>query len=265
MLPYLELPQLQLPLGQKIDLFGVLSTIGVGVGAALAARAARRYSPGDDGPLKGVVTWAVLFGLYGGHFLHLFGYHPEELTRRDPLLLLRFWEGLSSMGGVLGALVGIAVYFRRIGQPLAPYLDALALGVAPGWAIARFGCFLVHDHKGVKTDFPLAVAFPGGARHDLGLYDMLVLLALTGLLYAAARRRPRQGRLMGALAAGYSLCRFFLDFLRASDLSYVDRRYAGLTPAQYVVVGLFAVGIWLLTRPAPEAAQPGAQAEQVTA
>ena len=33
MLPYLELPQLSLPLGQKIDIFGVLSTIGVGVGA----------------------------------------------------------------------------------------------------------------------------------------------------------------------------------------------------------------------------------------
>ena len=26
----------------------------------------------------------------------------------------------------------------------------------------------------------------------------------------------------------------------------------GLTPAQYIVVGLFGVGVWLLTRPAPE-------------
>jgi phosphatidylglycerol:prolipoprotein diacylglycerol transferase len=62
---------------------------------------------------------------------------------------------------------------------------------------------------------------------------------------------------MGLLAVGYSGCRFFLDFLRASDLSYVDRRYAGLTPAQFIVVGLFAVGVWLLTRPAPEAPRPG--------
>lgn len=261
MLPYLELPQLHLPLGQKIDIFGVLSTIGVGTGAVLAARAARKYSPGDDEPLKGVVTWAVMFGLYGGHFLHLFGYHPEELTLKDPFLLLRFWEGLSSMGGVLGALVGIFVYFRRIGQPVTPYLDALALGAAPGWAIARFGCFLVHDHKGVKTDFPLAVDFPGGPRHDLGLYDMFVLLALTAVLYLVARTRPRQGRLMGLLAVGYSACRFFLDFLRASDLSYVDRRYAGLTPAQFIVVGLFGVGVWLLTRSAPEAVVPGLAGE----
>ncbi len=252
MFPYLELPQLSLPLGQKIDIFGVLSTVGVGVGAVIAARAARKYGPGDDEPLRGVVTWAVMFGLYGGHFLHLFAYHPELLKADDPWLVVRFWEGLSSMGGVLGALIGIFVYFRRIKTPVGPYLDALALGTAPGWAIARVGCFFVHDHPGVKSDFVFAVNYPGGSRHDLGLYDVVVLLGLTVVLNVAARSRPRQGRLMGILAMGYSVSRFFLDFLRASDLSFVDRRYLGLTPAQYIVVGLFAVGVWLVTRPAPE-------------
>jgi len=252
MLPYIELPALELPFGQKIDIFGVFSTIGVAVGALVAARAARRYGPGDDDPLRGVVTWAVMFGLYGGHFLHIFGYHPELLTASDPWLVVRFWEGLSSMGGVLGALIGIFIYFRRIKVPVSPYLDALALGTAPGWAIARIGCFFVHDHPGLKTDFPLAVAYPGGARHDLGLYDVFVLLALTVVLNVAAQKKLKQGRLMGILAVGYSASRFVLDFLRASDMSFVDRRYAGLTPAQYIVVVLFAVGLWLLTRPAPE-------------
>jgi phosphatidylglycerol:prolipoprotein diacylglycerol transferase len=56
---------------------------------------------------------------------------------------------------------------------------------------------------------------------------------------------------MGVLAVTYSVSRFFLDFLRASDLSFVDRRYLGLTPAQFIVVGLFAVGVWLLVRKAP--------------
>ena len=79
---------------------------------------------------------------------------------------------------------------------------------------------------------------------------MLGVLSL--VLYALKTRRPAQGRLMGVLAVGYTVPRFFLDFLRASDLSFVDRRYAGLTPAQYVVLGLFAAGVWLLTRPAPE-------------
>ena len=57
---------------------------------------------------------------------------------------------------------------------------------------------------------------------------------------------------MGLLAVLYAPCRFALDFLRASDLSFVDRRYAGLTPAQYVVVALLGLGVWLLVRQAPE-------------
>ncbi len=256
MIPYFELPALNLPFGQRVDIFGVLSAAGVMVGAWLAARQARQYGPGNDQPLREMVPWAVLFGLYGGHFMHLFAYHPELLTMADPLLVLRFWEGLSSMGGVLGALVGIFIFFRRIKTPIGPYLDALALGTAPGWMVARIGCFFVHDHPGVHSDFFLAVNFPlrtyGGPRHDLGLYDALVLGVLSLVLYALKTRRPAQGRLMGVLAVGYTVPRFFLDFLRASDLSFVDRRYAGLTPAQYVVIGLFAAGVWLLTRPAPE-------------
>lgn len=247
---------LRLPLGQKLDIFGVLSALGVVVGAWLAARQARRYWPGDDQPLRDMVPWAVSFGLFGGHLLHLFAYHPELLRRDDPFLVLRFWEGLSSMGGVLGALVGIFVFFRRAKRPVGPWLDALALGAAPGWAVARLGCFLVHDHPGVLTDSPLAVNFPvsrfGGPRHDLGLYDMVALLLISGVLWAWARRRPPEGRLMGLLAVLYSVQRFFTDFLRASDLDFVDRRYAGLTPAQYIVVGLAAVGVWLLVRRAPE-------------
>jgi phosphatidylglycerol:prolipoprotein diacylglycerol transferase len=226
------------------------------LGAWIAGREARRYWPGSEGPLRDLITWAVVSGLFGGHFLHLFAYHPELLKASDPLLVLRFWEGLSSMGGVLGALVGIFAFFRRIGQSPAPYLDALALGTAPGWAVARLGCFLVHDHPGVRTDFFLAVDFPartyGGSRHDLGLYDALVLAAIAVLLHVLKRYRLREGRLMGVLAVTYTVPRFLLDFLRASDLSFVDRRYGGLTPAQFIVVGLFATGVWLLTRPARE-------------
>lgn len=39
------------------------------------------------------------------------------------------------------------------------------------------------------TSFFLAARFPDGARHDLGLYDALVLFALTLLLYGLARRQ----------------------------------------------------------------------------
>jgi phosphatidylglycerol:prolipoprotein diacylglycerol transferase len=250
-IPYFQLPHLELFKGVRLEAFGVLATLGTFAGAALAARAARKYQPGDDGPIRDVVTAAVVGGLLGGHFLHLFAYHPEELHGKHGLWsIVRVWDGLSSMGGVLGALIGIIAWFRFKKQELSPHLNALALGTAPGWAIARLGCCAAHDHPGVLTDFPLALApWPGGgARHDLGLYDALVLGAITALLYGLARKQRPEGFLMGVLAVSYSVPRFFLDFLRASDLSFVDARYAGLTPAQYVAIAILGVGVWLLIR-----------------
>lgn len=250
MLPFFETPSLPLFGGLKLEAFGVLSAGGTLIGASLAARAARVYGPGDDTPLREVATPAIVGGLIGGHLVHVLAYHPEVLAQQGLVALLRIWDGLSSMGGVLGALVGIFYFFWRRKQPVRPYLDALALGAAPGWAVARIGCFMAHDHPGKRTDFFLAVDYPvryyGGPRHDLGLYDALVLIALSAVLYLMARRKRGPGAIMGALALGYSVPRFFLDFLRADDLSFVDARYFGLTPAQYIVMVLAAAGLYLL-------------------
>ncbi|MBI3181072.1 MAG: prolipoprotein diacylglyceryl transferase [Myxococcales bacterium] len=246
MLPYVHTPSLPLPLGLKLEAFGVLSAAGTLLGAYLSVRAARKIGPGDDEPLRRVATWAIVGGLLGAHLLHVLGYHPELLAKEGPVVLLRVWDGLSSMGGVLGALAGIILFFRRNRIELRPYLNALAVGATPGWAVARIGCFFAHDHPGVLTSFPLAVAYPGGARHDLGLYDALVLAVLCVALYSLARKRRPPGFLMGVLAIGYSVPRFFLDFLRASDLDFVDKRYAGFTPAQIIVVVLIGVGVWLI-------------------
>src|SRR5262249_37017106 len=48
------------------------------------------------------------------------------------------------------------------------------------------------------------------------------------------------------LAIAYSVPRFFLDFFRARDLSFVDGRVLGLTPAQWITPLLAAAGVWLL-------------------
>src|SRR5690606_40622515 len=72
--------------------------------------------------------------------------------------------------------------------------------------------------------------------------------ALSLVLYALAKKRRPEGLLMGVLAVGYSVPRFFLDFLRARDLPFVDGRILGLTPAQYLTVVWTGLGVWLLAR-----------------
>lgn len=251
MIPYFVVPPLRLgPL--TIHSFGILSGAGVWLASALLLRGARLRGL-DDEPLRKFPSWGLLGGLIGGHLVHLLFYHPEELREGGPIQILKLWDGLSSTGGILGGIIAAALFFYRRRIPFSRYADVFALAVAPGWAVARLGCFSVHDHPGRLTSFALAVAFPGGARHDLGLYDAVVLFALTALLHAAQRRL--EGRLLALLALGYGLSRFFLDFLRATDLPYSDARYFGLTPAQYGSVALVLYGLVLLSRRPRDAAR----------
>jgi phosphatidylglycerol:prolipoprotein diacylglycerol transferase len=252
MIPHFVIPPLQIgPL--SVQSFGILAAAGVWLASALLVRGARRRGL-DEAPVRDFSVWAVGAGVIGGHLVHLLLYHPEELRQGGALQLLRVWDGLSSTGGVLGGILAAAIFFRARRIPFSRYSDVFALAVAPGWAVARVGCFSVHDHPGRLTSFALAVAFPDGARHDLGFYDALVLFALTGLLYALEHRRALQGRLLPVLALGYGTARFFLDFLRATDLPYSDARYLGLTPAQFAALVLIAYGIVRLARTSLDAA-----------
>jgi phosphatidylglycerol:prolipoprotein diacylglycerol transferase len=250
-IPYFHLPGLTLgPF--TLQAFGIFAALGVYVGVALVVREAHRRGV-DPQPVSEWAVWGVASGVIFGHLVHLFLYHPEEL--RDWHRILAFWEGLSSFGGLLGGVISVIVFFRRRPIRFADYSDAFALGIAPGWGIARIGCFVIHDHPGVKTTFPLAVNFPpsamatlgfSGQRHDLGLYDALALFAMTAVLYLLDRRGILRGRLLALLALMYGTTRFFFDFLRATDVPYADARYLGLTPAQYFCFALWAYGIWKL-------------------
>jgi phosphatidylglycerol:prolipoprotein diacylglycerol transferase len=244
LIPYFVVPTLHLgPV--PIQPFGVLSAAGVWLGMSLLVREGRRRGL-DVEPVEKLAGWALVGGMIGAHLMHVLLYHPEELREGGPLQLLKVWDGLSSTGGVFGGLVASIVFLRHRGLRFAPYADSFALALPPGWAIARLGCFAVHDHPGVLSNFFLAVDFPGGARHDLGLYDAIVLAGITAVVHSLRHRSALQGRLLGVVALLYGGCRFLLDFLRARDVAYVDARYLGLTPAQYAALALVAYGIWIV-------------------
>lgn len=249
-IPYFQSPSFDLgPF--HLELFGVFVALGVGLASFISQKQAER--DGLDGrPMQDFALWGVGFGVLFGHWFHLLAYHHEEIT--SVWSFFRVWSGLSSFGGLLGGMTGAAIFFRRSKIRMAPYLDALALAVAVGWGIARIGCFVVHDHPGILTHSFLAVNFPvsvyGGPRFDLGMIDAIWLFGIAALLFTLRRLHKLDGRLMPLLALLYGIGRFCFDFLRATDLPYIDRRYFGLTPAQYGSMVLVVYGIYRLFKPA---------------
>jgi len=237
----------------KVHAFGVLVAIGILVGSWVTLRRAKERDI-DELHLRSAITWLLVGGFVVAHLFTIVAYEPEKIAA-DPLVLLRVWEGLSSTGGFLGAFIGLYLYCRRYDVPFGPYADVVALGLLPGWMFGRAGCYTAHDHPGYLTDFPLAVAYPGGARHDLGFYELLFTVAMF-IGFEVLRRKWKTvppGRIAILIGLVYSPVRFGLDFLRITNKDpsglHGDVRYLGLTPAQYAFILLFTICVYLLLRP----------------
>jgi phosphatidylglycerol:prolipoprotein diacylglycerol transferase len=150
---------------------------------------------------------------------------------------------MSSLGGPVGAFLGLALLHYRSPRGWLPLAEVLIQALVIGWVFGRLGCTLVHDHLGRRTAFPLAIRFPDGPRHDLGFYELLyTVLVLVPAVAVLTRRRRPPGTTLAVVALLYAPARFLGDFLRQVDLPGADPRYLGLTLAQYGCAQLAAVG-----------------------
>jgi len=254
-IPYFPPPAFELPLVGRIQAFELFAILGFLSGLWVAVRCARSLGL-DPRILFDYAPWGLVSGFVCGHLFHVFVYEPF-LLEQDPWFVLAFSNGQSSFGAFLGVAVAMWLFFRRRRHLFFVYADSMGVAVACGWGVARFGCFLAHDHLGRLTNFFLAVDFPDGARHDMGFYDMLLCFSVAAVAWLVFRRRPRRGTVGAMVVGGYGTVRFFLEFLRASDLERSDVRYGGLTPAQYGCFALLAFGAFLLhrSRSLPRAAE----------
>ncbi len=240
MIPYLELPVIRL-FDQPIYPFTWLTGLGMILCYFLAQRRVKKmglYAPFSAAGL----VWITIGAFIGAHVFEVLAYYPERFLA-NPMSLLAIWEGMSSFGGFIGGTLAFYLFCQRQGLWMLPYLDAMMFGFAPGWILARAGCTTAHDHPGWMSDFVLAVAYPEGGRHDLGFYEMLLAVGISLVLYLL----PRRGRFVGFYTALvlslYAPARFLLDFLRTDD-----RRYLGLTPAQYLCGVMILIALYLFSR-----------------
>lgn len=272
LIPYFEIPELTLlragwlgPNSPPLSLkpFGILVATGVYLGAFVATRYAARRGVSARA-VSSFVYWVVALGFVGGHVLDVVFYSPERIAS-DPLSLIRLWDGLSSFGGFAGAALGAFLWRRRHRVSILPYADLVASGLPLGWVFGRAGCAVVHDHPGIVSDAWFAVRYAGGARLDLGLLEMVLTIPIAVAFIVLQRRALPWGFFLACLCVAYAPLRFGLDFLRIPRDTLVmgaellaDKRYAGLTPAQWACIALLGYGLWLLRRVLASAADDSA-------
>jgi phosphatidylglycerol---prolipoprotein diacylglyceryl transferase len=257
MLPYLPPPTLG-----PITSFGVLAMIGAYVAIAAGSRHAERLGL-DAAQVRRMAICCAVGGVLGAHYIDLFLYQPGWTAKSDAVWrFLNPAAGISSYGGLIGGTLGFFVFARWQRIKRLRFADVAMVGVVVFLTFGRAGCASVHDHVGVATSFPLAVDFPRdnsagviGPHHDLGLYELGLLSVLLVVLALLLRAPRKPGWIVGVMALGYAVPRFWLDFLRRDSS---DPRYYSLTPAQWACIAtvLAAIGVfvWLSRRgePPPE-------------
>jgi phosphatidylglycerol:prolipoprotein diacylglycerol transferase len=190
------------------------------------------------------MEWAVGGGLVISHMVEILLYQPQRL-KEGWWTLFKFWDGLSSYGGFFGGVLMLTVFYRLL-RKRRWWLEAdlIMQGLILGWIFGRFGCTVSGDHPGPLTKVPWAYPYPDGARHNMGLYEMLyTLLLLLPANLLLHRLKPPVGSYIAMNCLLYGAGRFALDFLRATDVHDSDPRYFGLTLGHYCSLGIFLFGL----------------------
>ena len=149
--------------------YGLAYVLAFACSYALFRLLARRgYADLPVAKVGDFITAAALFGvIVGGRLGYVFFYKPEML--REPMSILRVWEGgMSSHGGILGLLAFTFYYAWRHKISWMNLGDNLVVTAPIGLFFGRCANFINGELYGRATDVSWAMQFPKELTENIG-------------------------------------------------------------------------------------------------
>ncbi|QEY11149.1 prolipoprotein diacylglyceryl transferase [Cellvibrio sp. KY-YJ-3] len=253
MLQYPDIDPVAFSLGSfKVHWYGIMYLFAF-VSAWLVAMH-RAKQPGaliNKAQVENLITYGAFGVILGGRFGYVVFYNFDYWLT-DPLWLFRVWEGgMSFHGGLLGVIVAMMIYAKRIDRSFIGLMDFVAPMVPLGLGFGRLGNFIGQELWGRVTDVPWAIVFPkamdpeGVGRHPSQLYQACLegLLLFIIVFWFSAKPRPR-GAISGIFLIAYGSFRFATEFVREPDKGVA--LVGWMTRGQLLCLPMFAVGLGLL-------------------
>ena len=228
----------------EIHLYGVIIALGLLLAVLYACRRSKAFGIKDDDILAGVL-WVTPFSILCARLDYcIFSW---EQYASDPVSILYIWEGgLAIYGGVLGALIGVAVFCRYKKIKVTALLDLVSLGFLIGQCLGRWGNFFNREAFGAETDSFLRMGLFNPVtgvttyHHPTFLYESLWNLAGFLLLHFLSKKRKYDGQIALGYVAWYGLGRAFIEGLRTDSLYWgpfrVSQLLAGISCFAALVV-----------------------------
>lgn len=241
MIPYYTLAVIHIgPL--TLNVWGLFAGLAFAAALFIALKEAKRKNINDDN----IFDLAILIlagGVIGARLAFILENWDYFSQNTNEILSLKE-GGLMFLGGALGAILLAGAYLKLKKVNGWNIIDGLVPSFAIGEFIGRIGCSLADLHIGTITTLPWAQEYADGtARHPIAIYMALNGLAMFIVFWFLRAKVKIEGALFLFFVLWYSGTRFFLDFLRCSDLEVCDPRYSGYTPSQYISAGVFIISL----------------------
>lgn len=214
-------------------------------------RTRRADSPLSREQLGDLLFYLAIGAILGGRFGFVVFYHFDRFLA-DPLWLFRIWEGgMAFHGGLIGVLVAMLLFARRLGLRFFQVADFVAPLVPVGLGLGRLGNFINGELWGRPTDVPWGMVFPRAgdelARHPSQLYQFALegVLLFAVLWWFSARPRPRMA-ISGLFLAGYGVVRSSVEFFREPDehLGFIAMEW--MTMGQLLSLPMLLAGVAMM-------------------
>lgn len=232
-----------------IHSFGVMIALGLLVFMLLMQQHPRFKTMLTNDQFHSILSYAILAGVAGGRVLYVIS--SWDLIEY-PLEVFELWRGgFSILGAILGIVLIMPLYLRKLHIPVLPFFDLTALYAPIIQAIARIGCFLAGCCYGCPTDLPWGVIFVDPASpatcfvplHPTQLYSSLLSFLNFLLMYFVLQYRfTKPGQLFGMYFILASFDRFIIDFWRADRIYCASSWSSALSMHQWIAIGLFLAG-----------------------
>ena len=197
--------------------YGVMLAVGFIVATFVARYRFKEQYKNPDIVLDYVLA-AVIGGVMGSRLFYVFGHWSDYKNNLGQIFKLNM-DGLVFYGGlILGLILALLVGYLRHQKFWATLdLDGLCLPLA--LAFGRVGCLLNGCCYGKVSALPWAISYPVssgiiGPRQPTQIYELVLDLALFGLLFWKRDSFKRAGMLFWFFCLGYGAIRFSMEFVR---------------------------------------------------
>ncbi|MEV8252271.1 prolipoprotein diacylglyceryl transferase [Microbacterium sp. NPDC076768] len=217
-----------------IHFYALCILTGIVIAAAVTVRRIARSGIPRTVVLD-ISMWAVIIGIPGGRFYHVFT-HPGDYLYKGANLWTIFavWDGgLAIFGSILFGTLGTYIGCRRAGIRFFAFADALVPGLLLAQAFGRLGNYFNQELYGPPTTLPWGLqihssspAFPAGVPagtlfQPLFLYEMIWDIAGAILIILLGRKFVMSwGKSMGVYFLWYGIGRAYLETLRLDPTEF---------------------------------------------